>query len=156
MRVLFGDYEAYANKFKTSARTRGFDNQRLDASHYIKEHTKPLFTKHEILASYNIYNYHTCIETAKILIYKEPNKLYEPFTISKRKSENYLLLRGHHDQYPNAQSKLWNEVIKNVLEADVYVNDISISCLKSLMKSFFLKNQNSIDPIEWYPKNFSP
>ena len=156
MRVLFGDYEAYANKFKTSARTRGFDNQRLDASHYIKEHTKPLFTKHEILASYNIYNYHTCIETAKILIYKEPHKLYEPFTISKRKSENYLLLRGHHDQYPNAQSKLWNEVIKNVLEADVYVNDISISCLKSLMKSFFLKNQNSIDPIEWYPKNFSP
>ena len=155
MRVLFGDYEAYIDKFKTSARTRGFDNQHLDASHYIKEHTKPLFSKHEILACYNIYNYHTCIETAKILIYKEPHRLYEPFTISKRKGENYLLLRGYHNKYPNAQSKIWNEVIKNILEADVYVNDISISCLKCLIKKFLLKNQNSLDPIEWYPNNFS-
>jgi hypothetical protein len=131
VRVLFGDYEAYVNKFKTSARTRGIENQRLDASHYIKEHTKPLFCKHELLASYNIYNYHTCIETAKILLLKEPHKLHESFTRSKRKNENLLLLRGYHDMYPNCQSKLWNEVVKKVVGPFEDVNDISIACLKS-------------------------
>ena len=154
IRILFGDYEAYVNKFKTSARVRGFDNQHLDASHYMKEHTKPLFSKHEILASYNIYNYHTCIETAKILLNKQPHKLHESFNISKRKNENYLLLRGYHDKYPNVQAKLWNEVIKSILEPDQSVTEISISCLKTLIKNFFLKTQNSIDPIEWYPNNF--
>ena len=154
IRVLFGDYEAYVDKFKTSARTRVITNQHLDASHYIKEHTKPLFSKHELLASYNIYNYHTCIETAKVLLYKQPHKLYEQYTISKRKNENYLLLRGYHDKYPNAQSKIWNEVIKNILEPDESVNEISTSCLKSKIRNYFLKNQCSLDPIEWYPKNF--
>ena len=100
VRVLFGDYEAYVNKFKTCARTRGFENERLGASHYIKEHTKPLFSKHELLASYNIYNYHTCIETAKILLLKQPHNLYATFTnMSTRKNENLLLLRGNHDMY---------------------------------------------------------
>lgn len=154
VRVLFGDYEAYVNKFKTSARTRGFNNERLDASHYIKEHTKPLFSKHELLASYNIYNYHTCIETAKILLHKMPDKLHEQFSISKRKNENLLILKGNHDRYPNYQAQLWNEVVKNILEPEVSVTDVSISCLKSLMKSYFLKIQSSIDTIEWYPRNF--
>ena len=155
VRVLFGDYEAYVNKFKTCARTRGFENERLDASHYIKEHTKPLFSKHELLASYNIYNYHTCIETAKILLLKQPHNLYASFTMSTRKNENLLLLRGNHDMYPNSQSKLWNEVIKKVLGHDEDVNDISLPCLKNLIKNLFLKSQSSIDPVEWYPQNFS-
>ena len=156
IRVLFGDYEAYINKFKTCARTRGIRNQRLDASHYIKEHTKPLFSEHKLLASYNIYNYHTCIETAKILILKEPHKLHEAYTSSKRKNENLLILRGNHDQYPNPQSRLWNEVVKKVLKPDEDVNEISLSCLKTLIKNLFLKNQSSIDPVEWYPQNFCP
>ena len=155
VRVLFGNYEAYVNKFKTCARTRGFENERLDASHYIKEHTKPLFSKHELLASYNIYNYHTCIETAKILLLKQPHNLYASFTMSTRKNENLLLLRGNHDMYPNSQSKLWNEVIKKVLGHDEDVNDISLPCLKNLIKNLFLKSQSSIDPVEWYPQNFS-
>ena len=154
VRVLFGDYEAYVNKFKTSARTRGFENERLGASHYIKEHTKPLFSKHELLASYNIYNYHTCIETAKILLLKQPHNLYATFTMSTRKNENLLLLRGNHDMYPNPQSKLWNEVINKVLGPDEDVNDISLPCLKGLIKNIFLKSQSAIDPVEWYPQNF--
>jgi hypothetical protein len=56
--------------------------------------------------------------------------------------------------YPNCQSKLWNEVVKKVVGPFEDVNDISIACLKTLIKKLFLKNQGSIDPIEWYPQNF--
>ena len=45
IRILFGDLEKYLNEFKTSARTRPFETQRLGAKYFCKEHTKPLFNK---------------------------------------------------------------------------------------------------------------
>ena len=45
MRILFGDKEAYLNKFKTCARSRPFDNQILGQEFYSREHTKPLFNQ---------------------------------------------------------------------------------------------------------------
>ena len=44
MIILFGDKEAYLNKFKTCARTRPVDNQILGQEFYSREHTKPLFS----------------------------------------------------------------------------------------------------------------
>ena len=45
VRILFGDREMYQDKFKTCARTRCIDKQKLGSKFYQKEHTKPLFKK---------------------------------------------------------------------------------------------------------------
>ena len=79
LRILFGDREAYLEKFKTCVRSRPYENQKLGAEFYEREHTKPLFKKTGILAYRNLYNYHICLETLKILKSKVPhalNKLY--------------------------------------------------------------------------------
>ena len=65
MRILFGDKEAYLDKFKTSCRTKPIETQILGTSYYMKEHTKPLFHKNKILAFKNLYNYQICLQTLK-------------------------------------------------------------------------------------------
>ena len=55
LRVLFGDKQAYLDKFKTCAKTRPFPHQTLDSDFFQLEHTKPLFKKYEILAMENLY-----------------------------------------------------------------------------------------------------
>ena len=49
MKILFGDKQAYPEKFKTCYRTRPFDMQKAGAKFYEREHTKPLFYKNDIL-----------------------------------------------------------------------------------------------------------
>ena len=41
LRILFGDKEAYLNKFKTCARARGIENQYLGQKFYRRENSKP-------------------------------------------------------------------------------------------------------------------
>ena len=50
IRILFGDCESYIDKFKTCARVRPLNSQRLGSNFYAKESTKPLFSKYELLA----------------------------------------------------------------------------------------------------------
>ena len=45
LRIMFGDNEAYHNKFKTAARVRPRKLQKLGAEFYELEHSKPLFNK---------------------------------------------------------------------------------------------------------------
>ena len=42
IRILFGDLDAYLNKFKTCARCRPIESQLLGAEFLTKEHTKQL------------------------------------------------------------------------------------------------------------------
>ena len=44
---------------------------------YTKEHTKPLFKKHNILSIFNLYPYFCLNETYKILKFRTPYSLYE-------------------------------------------------------------------------------
>ena len=44
IRVLFGDVEAFKDKFKTCCRVRPIDQQILDSKFYEKEHTKPFLS----------------------------------------------------------------------------------------------------------------
>ena len=54
-RIMFGDRDAHNNdKFKTCARTRVYGEQTLGPDHYMREHTKPLMTKHSILNVYTL------------------------------------------------------------------------------------------------------
>ena len=49
MRVIFGDRAKYLDKFKTCARVRPLNEQRLTTEFFIKEHCKPLFNSHGFL-----------------------------------------------------------------------------------------------------------
>ena len=51
IRILFGNVEAFKDKFKTCARTRLIDKQLLDSIFLTKEHTKPIFRKQHILTA---------------------------------------------------------------------------------------------------------
>ena len=92
IRILFGDKEKYLDKFRTCARSRSFPHQQLDSEFYIKEHSKPLFNKKEIMSAKNLYAYHCGNEIFKILKYRSPIKIFELFQLSARSSKNLLLI----------------------------------------------------------------
>jgi len=69
LRILFGDEEAYLNKFKTCARTRPIESMNLGKEFFKKEESKPLFNSNEILTVHNAYIYHMILTTFKILKY---------------------------------------------------------------------------------------
>ena len=79
VRIMFGDKEAYLNKFKTSARSRTINNQKLGPDFYQKEHTKPLFRKHQIMTVFNLYLYHLINDVFKILKFRTPISIYSLF-----------------------------------------------------------------------------
>ena len=64
-KILFGDKEAYLNKFKTCARDRPVELQVLSTSFYEREHTKSIFKLNNILCMYNMYTYHSFMEAFK-------------------------------------------------------------------------------------------
>ena len=86
IRFLFGDKEAFLNKFRTCARARPVKSQLLGEEFYSREHTKPLFNKHKILSFMNLYTYHTYMELFKILKFRDPLVIHEQFKVSNRKS----------------------------------------------------------------------
>ena len=89
-RVLFGDKEAFLEKFRTAVRCRPFNNQMLCEEFYKREHTKPLFRKHHIMSFQNLYVYHTFMETFKILKFRSPISVHSMFNISKRKGTTLI------------------------------------------------------------------
>ena len=107
IRILFGDREAYLDKFKTSARARPADSQRLGQEFYEREHTKPLFNDQEILSVHNLYNYHTLTNTYKVLKFPTPISIYSCFAISKRK-ETLLIVPSFSENFIYSASTLWN------------------------------------------------
>ena len=49
VRILFGDYGAYSDKFCTCARSRPYEKRNLGPDFFSREHTKPLFNQNELL-----------------------------------------------------------------------------------------------------------
>ena len=78
-RILFGDRDAFFEKFRTCAKARPFGSQALSQSFYQKEHTKPLFKKHGILSIQNLYTYHCFMEIFKILKLRVPMALFSEY-----------------------------------------------------------------------------
>ena len=75
-RIIFGDKEAYLNKFKTCVRARPVELQALSTSFYEREHTKPIFKLNNIFCMYNLYTYDSFMEAFKILKLRLPTALY--------------------------------------------------------------------------------
>ena len=151
VRVLFGDKEAFLDKFRTAARARPYKNQLLGEQFYQQEHTKPLFTKHKILALNNLYSYHTFMEILKTLKLRDPITLYEQYTLSNRKP-TLIINNTPADNFVSRSAKIWNTV-----SPKLKLNDFSfkISSTKNTLKTVLLRLQNSDDPVAWISDNFN-
>ena len=115
LRIMFGDSEAYLEKFRTCVRCRPFELQKLGKEFYCKEPTKPLFKKHDLLTVQNIYRLRCIIELAKIIKLEEPVPLYLTLNRSK-KNKNRFLTPKPSDNFTYKAPCLWNCFYKKVLK----------------------------------------
>ena len=150
MRILFGDKQEFLDRYKTCARTRPLTKQTLSTDFFEKEHTKPLFTKHNIMAFKNLYTYHTFMEVFKILKLRTPLSLSDYFTKSSRK-ETTLITAFPTDDFISRSTKIWNDIAPKLKLVDY---SHKISAAKSSLKKTLLVNQSSGDTLFWNANNF--
>ena len=153
VRLLFGDLDKYLDKFKTCARARPYPKQSLGSEFFCKEHTKPLFNEHCILAFQNIYNYQTCLETLKILKFHTPATLYNNFQFSPRNNSIYLITAPSTIGFTYSGSRKWNMITKILAKFDP-IYSIKVGPFKQNVKTCLQKIQNMFDQLEWCEKNF--
>ena len=152
IRIMFGNKEAYLNKMKTCVRAREWGNQELGEEFYTKEHTKPLFNKHNILTLQHLYNYHSLFDTFKIVKTHTPIALHSCFTLSKRK-DSLLITPAEDYGFAHAGSTLWN-LLRSALPADNRINfHDNFGTSKTRIKNLLLFRQKIGDPEEWCDEN---
>ena len=179
IRILFGDYGAYIDKFCTCARTRPYknENRMLGAEFFCREHTKPLFNQNKLLVAKNLYHYFCNVELFKILKFRLPINLYEMYDLSYREGCLTILTPESNDTYLYKSSVLWNkctniifskpslsEILHSHMKSPVKImipgsapdSDLccSVSTFKNRMKELLLEIQKQGDPIEWQTPNF--
>ena len=152
VRFLFGDKEAFVNKYRTCARTRPLKNQLLGEEFYMKEHTKPLFKEHDILSYMNLYTYHTYMEVFKILKFRDPLVIYEQFKVSHRKS-SLLINTFPAKNFVCRATNIWNTITPKLKLADHCSTKIAYA--KSNLKKLLLRLQSSVDDMSWNSDNFN-
>ena len=151
IRILFGDQEAYREKFKTCVRARPFELQKLGADFYEREASKPLFNKLDILTVHSLYKYHCLLEMFKIIKLHLPIPLYSLFKKSPRRA-GYLISPPLSTLFAFQASSLWNQCLKQSSKVDFTT---SIAVVKSRLKTMLLRCQKLGRPEEWCVKNFS-
>ena len=152
VRVLFGDREKYLDKFKTCVRARPFGEQALTSEFYKKEHSKPLFNEHNILNLKNLYFYHISNETFKILKFRSPISIHDMYNGSKRNGkELFLITPAPNDSYLYKSCIAWNKT-RNILRIDD--STVSISILKTRLRTYLLNQQSIGDADNWIEYNF--
>ena len=122
IRLLFGceysfDHAVY---YETCARIRTYEEHKAKKN-YCLEHTKPLFNKQKILSLFNLYIYHTFLNSFKVLKTHTPLSLYNLFTQGCRDANFLLLLPkvnlniSKNNFFFNACT-IWNSLIGDMLE----------------------------------------
>ena len=144
---MFGDKEAYLDKFKTCARARELDKQSLGNGFYVKEHTKPLFKKLELMTVHNLYFYHCINDVGKILKYRTPISLHSLFKFSNRNGKDTLVyLPTPSDSFAYRAGKIWN-VVCNKLKLTSFT--FKTNLLKSSVKREISRVQEEGDETNW-------
>ena len=150
MRILYGDREAYLEKFKTSARTRSYELQKLGQEFYEKEHTKPLFNCNEIMTVHNLYNCQVINSIFTILKFRTPITLHSCLKISKRK-ENLLHIPSiFSETFIYNGTILWNKFL-SCHEGSLCRSSLAEhGSLKPKIKKLILHRQKMGDINEWH------
>ena len=148
IRILFGDREAYLEKFKTCARTRPFDEQRLGVDFYKKEHSKPLFKNQKLLTVHNLYKYTCLLELFKINKLEEPLSLYSSFNRSPRR-EDYFITSQPSSQFIYQSSYMWNSCRQT--SSKISFNNKFKKILKTALQELQFKH----DTLDWCELNFA-
>ena len=151
LRILFGDKDAYLDKFKTCARSRPFGNQKLGTEFYIRENSKPLFTEHKLMSVFSLYHYHSAAEAFKLLKFHIPISLYGLFTLPERPGkETFLLTSRSSDSFVYGASAALNSVRSKLKLTDF---SITTSSFKTHLKAVILDQQSAGDEYEWSAYN---
>ena len=150
IRIMFGDKEAYVDKFRTAARTRPIVNQRLGGDFYMKEHTKPLFNQNGILTVQNLYKYTCLLEMFKINKLESPKSLFNLFYRSQRRTE-YFTTPIPTSSFIYQSSNIWNTCRKTASKINF---SSSLNIMKSKLKTALLEVQSRYDLLEWCEFNF--
>ena len=154
IRILFGDLDAYLDKFCTCARVRPYGFQKLDETFYCSEHTKMLFNNNDLLSVENLFTYHCCIEIFKIIKFRTPITLYSLLNISQRNNSMLLIPPRPSIHFTYTGPKLWNDVRKKLRVDSEIDPSTKLSLIKSSLKTLLLTNQKKFDDYEWCPYNF--
>ena len=154
IRILFGDKKAYLDKFRTCARTRPYNAQRLGQDFYEREHTKPLFNKNQIMTVHNLYNYHILNSICTIIKLRVPISIYSCFTLSQRK-ETLFITPYPSEIFFYRASSLWNTFL-SCPEGKIAKNlTAGFGSIKSKTKELIYRRQNMGIKDIWDPaKNF--
>ena len=152
VRILFGDLDAYLDKYNTCARMRTFQKQILGSEFFRKEPSKPLFVEQNLLTIHNLYIYHCCLEIFKILKFRTPISLNSMVKLSLRKPTR-VIIQKRTEFFAYRSAVMWNK-LRNRLPKN-WLEDFSIklSTLKTAMKIILLKNQSLYDESEWCEYN---
>ena len=149
-RILFGDQEAYSNKFKTCARTRPIGSQKLGADFYKRESSKPLLSRNKILCVHNLYKYHCLLEMFKIIKLHTPIPMYNLFQKSPRR-DNYFITSSATNLFVYKTLSMWNKFLKPSGNIDF---SSPIALVKGRIKSMLLNAQKAGNTDEWSELNF--
>ena len=151
IRILFGDKEAFLNKYSTCVRARPYDLQILGNRFYMPEHTKPLFKEHKILSIHNLYAYHCYMETFKILKFRQPRSLFNSYNISERKP---TLLKS---EFPSQSFIDRSTGIWNIVTPKLKFEDFSpkVGFIKRFLKKALLNSQHRETPQDWTVEDFN-
>ena len=150
VRVMFGDRDAYLDKFKTCARCRTFENRKLGSDFYRKESSKPLFKGHDLLTVHNLYKYHCLIEMFKVVKLHSPIPIYDLFIRSKRRDDNLISL-SPSTLFEYQSSNLWIKCRKSYGEIDFTT---SLGVMKNKIKNALIEAKNNYGAEDWHDFNF--
>ena len=148
VRIIFGNTEAFLDKFRTCARSRPFTCQILGEEFYKREASKPLFNTNKILCIHNLYKYRTIMEVYKILKYHLPISLFIKFNRSTRK-DGLLITSVPMDNFVSRSSRLWNTYGQSGGRTDLSVTDCT---MKNQIKKQLLEIQSVSE--QWCDANF--
>ena len=154
IRVLFGNRESYLEKFKTCARVRPKGSEKLGSEFYSREHTKPLFNEHNLLAVRNLYHYFCTVDVFKILKFRVPITLYELYNLSNRESSLTLITPERSSQFLYRSTIAWNSVFKKALLKPHSDLTTTISHFKNEIKKILILKQKYGEQNEWQKTNF--
>ena len=144
---MFGDREAYQNKFKTACRTRSINQQQLGEEFFAREHTKPIFKEQKIMSIHNLYTYHCFMECLKILKFRSPMSLFSEYTLSNRKP-TMIVTTFPSKTFTYRSSLIWNTLTPKLKLSDYSAN---VSTVKSILKRCILTNQHCENEFVWTP-----